>query len=69
MRSLSWWERRYKRNEDHKRERDKALVSSGEGSSQTYQLAFDVFEQKQCDRRDQELERLCIMVRNLELEV
>ena len=69
MWSLSWWERRYKRNEDHRRERDEGPISSGEGSSQTYQLASDVFEQKQCDKRDQELERLCRMVRDLELEV
>ena len=62
-------ERRYKRNEDRRCERNDGSSSSGEGSSQTYQSAFEVFKQKHYDMRDHELERLHRMVRDLELEV
>ena len=39
-----------------------------EGSSQLYQLASDIPEQEHYDRRDQELERLCKQVKELEVQ-
>lgn len=68
-RGSSWRERQYKRNEDQRHEWYEERSSSGEGSSQTYQLSFEVPTQEQHDRRDQELEHLHRMVRDLELEV
>lgn len=65
----SWRERRYKRNEDRRWERDGEQSSSGEGSSRTYQIVSGISEHEHRDRRDQEIERLRRMVRNLEIEV
>lgn len=67
-RSSNWREIRYKRNEDRKRKWDGEYSSSREGSSQTYQLVSDVSEYEHRDRRDQELECLRRLVRDLELE-
>ena len=68
-RSSSWRERSYKRNGDRRSERDEGHSSSGEWSSQIYRSMFEVSEQEQSDRRDQDLECLCKTVRGLELEV
>ena len=67
--SSSWRERRHKRNEDRRHEWDRERSSLGEGSLQTYWSAFEVLEQEHHDRRDQELERLRRLIRDLELEV
>ena len=66
---FSWREKRYKRNEDWSCERGREHCGSKEGSSQTYRSMSDIPEHEHHDRRDQELERLCRMVRDLELEV
>ena len=68
-RSLSWQEMRHKRNENRRYDWDGEHSGSGEGSSQTYQSASKIPEQKHRDRRDQEPERLHRLVRDLELEV
>ena len=68
-RSSSWQERRHKRNEDRRHKQDGECSSSGEGSSQTYRSTSKVLEQEHHDKRDQALEHLYRLVRDLELEV
>ena len=68
-RSLSWQEMRHKRNENRRYNWDREHSGSGEGSSQKYRSASKILKQKHRDRRDQELERLHRLVRDLELEV
>lgn len=66
--SSSWRERRYKRNKDRRREQDGEHSGSGEGSSQTYRSVSDVSQHEHRDRRDQELECLRRLVKDLELK-
>ena len=68
-RTSSWQEMRHKRNKDRRHERDGEHSGSREGSSQMYRSASEIPEQEHHDRKDQELERLHRLVRDLELEV
>ena len=68
-RGLSWQEMRHKKGQDRWYERDGERSSLGEGSSQTYRLSSKVPKQEYHDRRDKELEHLCRLVRDLEVEV
>ena len=68
-RVFNWREMRYKRNKDQWHEQDGEYSSPGEGSSQMYRSMSDVPEHEHRDRRDQDLEHLRRMVRDLELEL
>ena len=59
----------HKRNADRRHKWDGEHSGLREGLLQTYRSAFEVPEQEQRDRRDQKLEHLCRLVRDLELEV
>ena len=60
---------RHKRNENRRYDWNGEHSGSGEGSSQTYRSTSKIPKQKHRDRRDQELECLHKLVRDLELEV
>ena len=68
-RGSSWGERRHKRDEDQRHEREGEHSGLGEGLSQTYRSMSGASELERRDRRDQELEHLRRMVRDLELEL
>ena len=67
-RGSTWWERRHKRREDRDREREEERSSLGEGLYQTHQTMSGASRHRQFDERDEELEWLCRLVRDLELE-
>ena len=64
----TWRERRQKRREDRERERREEESGLGEGSDQTHRTMSGASGHGQFDERDQELERLRRLVRDLELE-
>ena len=64
----TWRERRQKRREDREREREEEQSGLGEGSYQTHQKMSGASGHGQFNKRDQELERLRKLVRDLELE-
>ena len=68
-RESTWRERRLKRREDREREREEEQFGLREGSYQTHQTILGASGHGQFDERDQELERLRRLVRDLELEV
>ena len=64
----TWRERRQKRRKDRERERREEESGLGEGSDQTHRTMSSASGHGQFDERDQELERLSRLVRDLELE-
>ena len=67
----SWdsiWQERRQRREDRERGRGEEESGLGKGSDQTHRTMLGASEHGQLDGRDQELERLRRLVRNLELE-
>ena len=68
LRGSSWRERRYKRDEDRRYEQEEDHSSPGEGSLYTYWSMSDASRHEHFDKRDEELERLDRLVRDLELE-
>ena len=67
-RDSTWWKRRQKRRQDRKHKRREEESSLREGSDQTHQTMSNASGHGQRDERDQELERLHRLVRDLELE-
>ena len=71
----SWQERRQKRHEDRDHEQGEEQFGLGDGSFQTYRTMsgasgrnrFDRRDEEH-DQRDEELECLCRLVRDLELQ-
>ena len=63
-----WQERRQKRREDRERRRGEEESGLGKGSDQTHRTMLGASEHGQLDGRDQELERLRRLVKDLELE-
>ena len=61
-------ERRQKRREDKEREHKEEEFGLGKGSDQAHQTMSDASGHEQPDERDQELERLRRLIRDLELE-
>ena len=64
----TWRERRQKRHEDRERERREEESGLGEGLDQTHRTMSSASGHGQFDKRDQELERLCRLMRDLEFE-
>ena len=64
----TWREQRHKRREDRYREQDEEQSGQGEGLRGTQQTVSGATENRQPDERDEELERLRRLVRDLELE-
>ena len=60
---------RHKRDEDHRYEQEEDHSGLGEGSLHTYRSMSGAFGHERFDRRDEELEHLRRLVRDLELEV
>ena len=67
-RDSTWQERRQKRREDKEHGRGEEESGLGEGSDQTHRMMSGASGHGQRDGRDQELERLYRLVRDLELE-
>jgi len=65
---FSWQERRHKRREDRDREKEEERSGLGEGSYQTHRTMSGASGYGQFNERDEELERLRKLVRDLELE-
>jgi len=68
FRGSTWRERRQKRCEDRECEQDEERSGLGEGSYQTHRTMLGASGYGQFDERDEELERLRKLVRDLELE-
>ena len=68
-RGSTWREKRHKRREDKDREREEERSGLGEGSYQTHWIMSGALGHGQFDKRDEELELLHRLVRDLELEV
>ena len=64
----TWQERRHKRREDRECEREEEQSGLREGSYQTHRTISGASGNGQFDERDQKLERLRRLVRDLELE-
>ena len=64
----TWRERRHKRCEDRDHEQDEERSGLGEGSYQTHRTMLGASGYGQFDEREEELERLHKLVRDLELE-
>ena len=67
-RGSTWREWRHKRREDKEREQEGEQSGLGEGSYQTRRTISRASRPGQFEERDQEVERLCRLVRDLELE-
>ena len=67
-RGSTWWEQRHKRREDRECEREEKEFSLGEGLYQTCWTILGASGHRQFEVRDQEVKRLCRLVRDLELE-
>ena len=67
-RDSTWRERRQKMHEDRERGRGEEESGLGEGSDQTHRTMSGASGHGQRDGRDQELERLRRLVRDLEFE-
>ena len=63
-----WRERRQKRREDRERKQREEESGLGEGLDQTHRTISGASGHGQFDEKDLELERLCRLVRDLELE-
>ena len=68
LRGSSWQERKHKRDEDHRYEQEEDHSGPGEGSLHTYRSMSNASRHERFDRRNEELERLRRLVRDLELE-
>ena len=67
-RASTWQERRKKRREDIEHKQEEEQSGLGEGSYQTHQTVSRVLGHGKFDERDEELEHLHRLVRDLELE-
>ena len=67
-RGSTWRERRHKRHEDRDREREEEQSGLGERSYQAHRTMLGALRHGQFDDRDEELEWLRRLVRDLELE-
>ena len=67
-RGSTWLERRQKRHEDKERKHRKEESSLGKGSNQTHRTMSSASRHGQHNERDQEMEWLGKLVRDLELE-
>ncbi|KAK9989208.1 hypothetical protein SO802_029447 [Lithocarpus litseifolius] len=67
-RGSSWQEQRHKRREDRDREQKEEWPSLGEGSYQTHRTISGASGHGQFDERNEKLEQLRRLVRDLELE-
>ena len=67
-RGSTWREKRYKRHEDRDHEQEDEQSGLGERSNQTRWIVSGASEHERFDERDEELECLCRLVRDLELE-
>ena len=67
-RRSTWREQRHKRHEDRDCEREEEQSGLGEGSYQKHQTVSGVLGHGKFDERDEELEHLHRLVRDLELE-
>jgi len=67
-RGSTWQERRQKKREDRERQHKEEQSSLREGSYQMNRAVSDASGHRQLDERDEELERLRKLVRDLELE-
>ena len=65
----TWWERRQKRLEDRECEREEEQSGLREGSYQTLQTVSGTTKHEQHEERDREIEWLCKLMRDCELEV
>ena len=68
FRGSTWQERRHKRRENRNREQEEERSSIGEGLYQTHWIMSGALGHGQFDEKDEELERLRKLVRDLELE-
>ena len=64
----TWREKRQKRREDRENEQREEESSLGKGSDQTHRTMSSTSGHEQFEERDQELEQLRGLVRDLELE-
>ena len=64
----TWWERRHKRREDREREQEEEESGLKEGSYQIHRTILGALGHEQFKERDQEVEQLHRLVRDLELE-
>ena len=64
----TWREQRHKRREDRNRGQEEEQSDLGEGSYQTHRTMFGASKHGQYDERDEELEWLRRLMRDLELE-
>ena len=64
----TWWERRQKRCEDREHEQEEEQSSLGEGSYQTHRIISGASGHGRFNERDEELERLYRLVRDLEFK-
>ena len=64
----TWRGWRHKRHEDKERKREEERSGLREGSYQTHRTISGASGHRQFEERDQEVERLCRLVRDLELE-
>ena len=67
-RESTWRERRHKRREDREREQEEEQFGLGEGSYQTHRIISSASGHGKFNERDQELERMRRLVKDLELE-
>ena len=67
-RGSTWWERRQNRHEDREYKQEEGQFGLREGSFQTYWTMSGASGHDCFDRKDEELERLHRLVRDLELE-
>ena len=65
----TWRERWQKRHEDKECEREEEQSGLKEGSYQTHRMILGATRHGQFKERDQEMERLCRLMRDLKLEV
>ena len=68
-RGFSWQKCRQKEREDREYDQREEMSGIGEGSYQTLRTVSGAMGCRQREERDKELERLCRLVRGLELEV
>ena len=67
-RRSTWREQRHKRREDKDRGQEEERSGLGEGSYQTHQTMSSASGHKQFNERDEELEQLHRLVRDLKVE-
>ena len=64
----TWWEQRHKRREDRDHEPKEERSSLGEGSHQIHRTISSASGHRKFDERDEELEQLRRLEKDLELE-